>query len=215
MLQDCWNVYPVENDPDFIDEFNNVVSDEDWFPKEDDNFTPNVFDDTYLHLDPQGGGDQEDVQFAKVTKQLRDKEGRPIGMAHDNPLLGIREYKVEFLDGHQESLSANITAQHMFSQVDEEGHRHLLLDDIADFRKNDTAINKEDAFVKIGNGIRRRGYTTQGCELLCQLKDGSTYLVALKDIKNSYPVQVADHAVKNCIDDEPAFACLVPTVLKK
>jgi hypothetical protein len=27
MLQD-WNDYPVENDPDFIDEFNNVVSDD-------------------------------------------------------------------------------------------------------------------------------------------------------------------------------------------
>jgi hypothetical protein len=27
MLQD-WHDYPVENDPDFIDEFNNVVSDD-------------------------------------------------------------------------------------------------------------------------------------------------------------------------------------------
>jgi hypothetical protein len=51
-------------------------------PEEDNNFTPNVFDDTYLHMKialPRGGGDQEDVLFAKVTKQLRGKEGRPIG----------------------------------------------------------------------------------------------------------------------------------------
>jgi hypothetical protein len=34
-------------------------------------------------------------------------------------------------------------------------------------------------------------------------------------MKNSYPVQVADYAVANCIDDEPALAWWVPTVLKK
>jgi hypothetical protein len=69
VLQD-WNDYPIENDPDFVDEFNNVVSD-DQVPEEDDNFTPDVFDNTYLRMEialPRGGGDQEDIQFAKVTK---------------------------------------------------------------------------------------------------------------------------------------------------
>jgi hypothetical protein len=59
-------------------------------PKEDDYFTPDVFDDTYLRMEialPRGRGDQEDVQFAKVTKRLRNKEGRPIGTAHDNPIV--------------------------------------------------------------------------------------------------------------------------------
>jgi hypothetical protein len=136
-------------------------------------------------------------------------------MAHDNLLLDTQEYEVEFLDGHRESLSANVIAQHMFSQVDEKGHRHLLLDNITDFRKNDTAIDKEDAFVEMGNGVKRQRYMMQGWQLLCQWKDGSTNWVALKDMKNSYPVQVADYAIANHIDDEPAFAWWVPTVLKK
>ena len=51
--------------------------------------------------------------------------------------------------------------------------------------------------------------------MLCQLKDGSTNWVALKDMKNSYPMQVADYAVANHIDDEPAFAWWVPNVFKK
>jgi hypothetical protein len=42
----------------------------------------------------------------------------------------------------------------MFSQVDEEGRWHLLLHDITNFRKTDTAIDKEDAFVEMGNGVR-------------------------------------------------------------
>jgi hypothetical protein len=87
-LQD-WNELPVEEDPDFIDEFQNVISDPE-LPEEDENFTPDVFDDTYLNMEialPHGGGDPEDVQFAKVTKRLRDADGRPIGTANDNPLL--------------------------------------------------------------------------------------------------------------------------------
>jgi hypothetical protein len=67
----------------------------------------------------------------------------------------------------------------------------------------------------MANGVRRRRYTTQGWQLLCQWKDGSTKWVALKDMKNSYLVQVADYAVTNCIDNEPAFAWWVPTILKK
>jgi hypothetical protein len=181
VLQD-WNDYPIANYPDFIDEFDNVVSD-DRVPKEDDNFTPDVFDDhTYFRTEitlPRGRGDQEDDEFTKVTKRLRNKEGRPIGTAHDNPLLDTREYKVEFLDGHRESLSANVIAQHMFSQMDEEGHQHLLLDNTMDFRRNDTVIDNKDPFVEMGNGVRHQRYMTQGWQLLCQWKDGSTDWVAL------------------------------------
>jgi hypothetical protein len=216
VLQD-WNDYPVDEDPDFVEEFQHVISDQS-VPEQDDNFTPDVFDDTYLHMEialPRGGGDQEDTQFAKVVKRLRDKEGRPIGTANENPMLDTREYEVEFLDGHRESLSANTIAQHLFSQIDEEGHRHLLLDDIIDFRRDDTAVDKEDAFVVMRNGVKRRKLTTRGWQLLCQWKDGSTNWVALKDMKNSYPVQVADYAVVNRIDDQPAFAWWVPDVFKK
>jgi hypothetical protein len=122
-LQD-WNEFPVEEDPDFVAEFQNVVSDPE-IPEEDDSFTPDVFGDMYLNMEialPHGGGDPEDTQFAKVTKRLRDAEGRPIRTANENPLLDTREYEVEFLDGHVEAMSANSIAQHLFSQIDEEGH---------------------------------------------------------------------------------------------
>ena len=72
----------------------------------------------------RGAGDVSDIHFGKVTKRLRDAEGRPIGMACDNPLLDTREYTVEFLDGHSEALSANLIAQNLFSEIDEEGNRH-------------------------------------------------------------------------------------------
>jgi hypothetical protein len=68
-LQD-WNEFPIEDDPDFIEEFQNVLSDT-MTPDEDENFTPDAFDDTYLHMEialPHGSRDPEDIQFAKVTK---------------------------------------------------------------------------------------------------------------------------------------------------
>jgi hypothetical protein len=134
---------------------------------------------------------------------------------NENPLLDTREYEVEFLDGHVEAMSANSIAQHLFSQIDEEGHRHILLDDIIDFRKDDTAVDKADAFITMKNGVKRRHQMTQGWQLLCQWKDGSTNWVALKDMKNSYPVQVVEYAKANRIDDEPAFAWWTEFTLQK
>ena len=146
---------------------------------------------------------------------MHDKDGRPIGTADDNPMLDTCEYEVEFLDGHCKSLSANVIVQHIFSQVDEEGHQRLFLDDNIDYRKDDTAIYKADAFIVMRNGVKRRKLTTRGWQLLCQWKDGSTNWVSLKDMKDSYPMQVADYALANQIDDKPAFTWWVTDVFKK
>ena len=60
-------------------------------------------------------------------------ERQPIGIVSDNQLLDTHEYEVKFLDGHVKSMSANLITKHLFSQVDTEGHQHILLDDIIDF----------------------------------------------------------------------------------
>ena len=215
-LQD-WDEYTDVQDEAFNDEFNSAVSDEK-IKDADADFTPDVFDDTYLNKEiaiARGAGDSEDVQYGRVTKRLRDAEGRPIGTANDNPLLDTREYSVEFLDGHTEAIAANLIAQHLYSQIDDEGRRHILLDDIIDHRKSEHATDKADAYVTMNNGVKRRRETTQGWHMLCQWKDGSTNWIALKDMKHSYPVQVAEYAFANKIDDEPAFAWWVPHVVKK
>jgi hypothetical protein len=46
-------------------------------------------------------------------------------------------------------------------------------------------------------------------------KDGSSNWIALKDLKESYPVELAQYSINNHIDDEPAFAWWVPYVQKK
>lgn len=71
---------------------------------------------------PRGAGDSENVHYVRVTKPLRDVDGRPIiGMANKKPMLDTREYEVEFMDGHSEALAANLIVQNLYSQIDEVG----------------------------------------------------------------------------------------------
>ncbi|KAI2493253.1 Reverse transcriptase (RNA-dependent DNA polymerase) [Fragilaria crotonensis] len=64
-------------------------------------------------------------------------------------------------------------------------------------------------------GTRRRRETTVGWEVLVRWKDGSTTWVAMKDVKESFPVQLAEYAVQTRIAEEPAFAWWVPYTLRK
>jgi hypothetical protein len=57
------------------------------------------------------------VQFGRVVKRLRDKDGLPIGTANDNPILDTRMYEVEFQDGYRASLAANAITENLFAQL--------------------------------------------------------------------------------------------------
>jgi hypothetical protein len=156
-LQD-WDDYTDDHDEAFGDKYNNAISDK-TIPDANEELTPDVFDNTFLNKEiaiARGAGDSEDVQYGRETKRLRDAEGQPIGTANDKPLLDTREFPVEVLDGHDESITTNLIAQHLYSQLDKEGKRHILLDNIVDHRKGMQAIDKEDAFVTMSNGVKRR-----------------------------------------------------------
>ena len=85
----------------------------------------------------------EHPQLATVTKRIKDNDGNPIGKSNKFAVLDTRQYEIEFKDGYTEALSANLIAQNMFSQVDDEGHRHVLLDSIIDMRTDGSQILKE------------------------------------------------------------------------
>ena len=180
----------VEFDDEFNEEFRKVMISDERLPEADVSFTPDVYDDTYVNMElalPRGGGE---VEFARVTKRLRDKDGLPIGTANENPILDTRVYEVEFPDGHKASLAANPIAENLFSQIDDEGNRHVMLDEIIGFRTNGKEIKQQDAFITNRSGTRRRRETTIGWEILFQWDDNSSTWVALKDVKESYPVSL-------------------------
>ena len=203
----------LEDDPLFSEEFNKIYNNHN-IPEADD-FTPDAVADTYLNMEIALPRDGEGPEFAKVTKRLRDANGIPIGTANDNPILDSRLYEVEYLDGHTASLTANAIAENLFAQVDDEGNRYVLLDSIVDHRTTGDEVKQDDAFITSANGGKRRRETTKGWEILIQWKDGSTTWETLKDIKESYPVQLAEYAQLRRISTQPAFAWWVPYVFKK
>ena len=203
----------IESDEDFRTEFNAVYNSDKI--AEADDFTPDVLQDTYLNMELALPRDGEGPEFARVTKRLRDKDGLPIGTANDNPILDTRLYEVEYLDGHKASLAANAIAENLFAQIDEEGNRYVTMDSIQSHRVDGTQVTKDNAFVISHNGGKRRIETTKGWEILLQWKDGTSTWEKLKDVKESYPVQLAEYAHQSRIASEPAFAWWVPHVLKK
>ena len=177
---------------------------------EADEWTPESYD-SYLTaeilLDRAG-----DTQRGVVKRRKKDDDGNPTGKSNANPILDTRDYEVEFPDGSIDILSANKIAEAMYSQVDDEGRQYLLLSDIVDHRKDGSAVSADDAFYP---GSQQRRMTTKGWQLLVDWKDGNSSWIALKDLKASNPVEVAEYAVANKIASEPAFAWWVKTILRQ
>ena len=83
--------------------------------------------------------------------------------------MDSRQYKIEFNDGQVEILPANIIAESILSQVDEDGHKQMMLDKIIDHRSTDQAIKKKDGHVyNPYNESKRRKKTIRGWELCVQ-----------------------------------------------
>ena len=90
-----------------------------------------------------------------------------------------------------------------------------MIDEIEDHRKNSDAIPKEKVTILAPSGLQIKKKTTKGWDFYVRWKGGSGDWVTLKDLKESYPVPVADYAIANALQDEPAFAWWIPYTLKK
>lgn len=99
----------MEEDNDFRKVFQ-LMHNNDNIPETND-YTPEVLEDTYLNMEIALPRDSKRLEFAQVTKRLRDANGIPISTANDNPILDSRVYEVEYLDSHKASLAANTIAE--------------------------------------------------------------------------------------------------------
>jgi hypothetical protein len=171
--------------------------------------------DEYLGAEvllPQNG---EYMKSAKVVSRALDSDGKPKGSFNRNPILDTRVYEVMFPDGEMRRYSANVIAENMYSQVDSEGYQYNLLDEIVAHRSTGEAIQENDGWHmdKKGNKVRR--LTTKGWYLNVQWKDGTQQWIALKDLNESNPVELAEYAERHGLTKEPAFAWWVTHTLKK
>ena len=120
--------FPAEDltpDPTYYDD-NNAMDPE----YGDAEVTPKI-GDNYLSTElmlPKGGV----LVKGQVTARKRDWDGNPIGCANDNPILDTRSYIVEFDDGDQTELTANMIAESLYLQCDPNGNQYVLLEEIVD-----------------------------------------------------------------------------------
>jgi hypothetical protein len=157
---------------------------------------------------------QDAMASATVVGRKRDGEGNPLGVSNANPLLDTRVYEVAFPDGSTEEYAANVIAENMYAQVDEEGRQFNILEELIDHRMNQTALGPEDAFVTI-RGWQHPKRTTKGWQLCVKWRDGSTSWEDLKNLKEANPIKTAEYAVAHSISHEPAFLWWVSHTLKK
>lgn len=101
-------------------------------------------------------------------------------------------------------MSYNTLAEHLFSQIDSEGNQYQIFKEIINHCKGKGAVDKADQFMHY-QGKKNKKKTTAGWDLKVEWKDGSTSWLTLKELKNSNAVEVAQYAIDNRIDSEPAF----------
>jgi hypothetical protein len=86
---------------------------------------------------PQG----DNMMYGTVKNRKRDSEGELIEKTHKNPLLDTSVYEVEFDNGDSEAYHANIIAESIYSQVDNDGYTTYLLKEIIDHKKDETVVS--------------------------------------------------------------------------
>ena len=155
-----------------------------------------------------------ETAMATVSKRAKNNEGYAIGKRNTNPLLDTREYECTMEDGSVYRYSANVIADNIYSQCDDEGRRHAVLQEIIEHKKDGTAVDITRGYTTTRRGRKIPKTTTKGWKLLCQWRDGSSDWVDLKHLKDSNPIQLAEYAVANRIQEEPAFKWWVSETLR-
>ena len=115
-----------------------------------------------------------------------------MGTPINNSLLYHQQYKVEFIDGRIEILTANIIAKNSLAQVDDDGYRNLLIYEIEDHQIDESAIPKRQLTYTTPSIMIRNKISTRGWEFYVRWKGGSGDWITMKYFKDSNTVPLAD-----------------------
>ena len=173
------------------EEITNVIMDK--CPEDDNEDAINKYINCALILDV--GTNNE--HHGHVIKHLWGLNGEPNGRMHTNPLFDTHEYEIKFTDGSHEKHMANIIAENIFAQVDDEGHQSQIIDEIMYHHKDHSVVPISDGVIQNVNGTTKPKKTTRGWELLVQFNNGSMDRVKLKDLKAPNPIELAEYTVAN------------------
>jgi hypothetical protein len=122
-------------------------------PRDDDDEADHDTYDQYVGAKvvlPKGDA----MMNAKVRGRKCQADVTLLGKAHANTILDTRTYEVEFADGQLTEIAANVIAGNMFAQCDSKGNQYLLVAGIVDHRKDSSAVEKSDMYIKRGSNLQ-------------------------------------------------------------
>jgi hypothetical protein len=117
-----------------------------------------------------------------------------LGVPMTTQILDTRSYIVNFDDGDQTELSANMIAESLYLQCDPNSNQYVLLEEIVDHQCLPTAIKLSDQKIVRADGKTYLKHSIVGWQLCCQWKDSSTSWENLADLKESHPIDTAKYA---------------------
>ena len=153
-------------------------------------------------------------EIAKVLGRKRNGEGNFMGWKHANPTLNSCIFVVEFRDGEQKDIGYNILAEHLHSQMDDEGNIYKLFHGIIGHCKKAGAVDKADQFRQVGNKQVKKK-TITAWDIKVEWVDGTSSWFLLKEVKNSNSFELAEYAMHSRLNLEPAFDWWVQDTLKR
>jgi hypothetical protein len=155
-----------------------------------------------------------EIRSGRFTRLKRELDGTWKGCANANSMMDSRTYEIEFPDGRSDEYTANFIAENMYAQCHTEGNQFNIMDCIIDHKKDGRALERADMHINQGSNKQARK-TTKVLHLCVEWKDRTTSWERLADLKESNPVDVAEYAVGNNLEDTRDFLWWVPHVLKK
>jgi len=104
---------------------------------------------------------------------------------------------------------AKLIAENMITQCNANGNQCLLFKAIIDhkYEEETRVIEREEE--------NHQQDKTRGWTLAVEWKDGSTSWERLRDLKELFPIEVADYVDANNIHEEPAFSLWVKNILRR
>lgn len=99
---------------------------------------------------------------ARVIKWAKNPDGTKKGTVHQNSMFDMRAFLVEMQDSTVSEYTANVIAENIFSQIDNEGNSHSIFQEISDHCKNNKAIEEWDVYVYSANRNKIPRGTTVG-----------------------------------------------------
>ena len=102
------------------------------------------------------------MQDSKAIVRSIDADYNPILQCDTNLILNTHVYGAILPGGYIEKYSASLIYDHLYSQMDEKGYRHTIIDDIVDHQNISSGIERCDAYVTSSRGHRKRKLATKG-----------------------------------------------------